>query len=213
MIDRFRHKDFSFIVNNKAKNNEGNWKIGQEATHEKQRKALEILTSNKYDQFLYGGAAGGAKSWTGVCWVTFSALCYPRTRWFVARNELKDLTGSVMITFYKVCREYGITDYNFNAVKNIIRFSNGSTINLIEVKYKPSDPMYEDVGSTEFTGGWFEEVSEIHPKAVNVLQTRVGRHMNQEYKLDGTVFMTCNPKKTWIKTDFYDKWKNGTLLR
>lgn len=36
--------------------------------HEKQEKALQILTDTEHVELLYGGAAGGAKSWTGaVC--------------------------------------------------------------------------------------------------------------------------------------------------
>jgi phage terminase large subunit len=210
-VEMFRKGDFGFIVDDIAKNKGVHWEKGDEVTHHKQKEAFEILRSGKYDQFLYGGAAGGAKSWTGVCWIVFMCLCYPETRWFIARKELKDILDSVMVTFGKVRRKYGITDFNFNAQKNFIDFKNGSHINLIEVSYKPSDPMYEDVGSTEYTGGWFEEVGEIHPQAVNTLQTRVGRHMNDEYGLQGTVFMTCNPKRNWAKTDFYDKHKNGTL--
>jgi hypothetical protein len=210
-INLFKQGVFDFISENVAKNNEGYFKKGQLAIHAKQNEALKILTSNKYDQFLYGGAAGGAKSWTGMCWITFNCLAYPNTRWFIARNELKALTDSVLVTFKKVCTEYGITDYKFNAVKNFIEFPNGSYINLIEVAYKPSDPMYEDVGSTEYTGGWFEEVGEINKKAVSVLQTRVGRHLNDKYGLDGIVFLTCNPKQNWAKSDFYTKHLNGSL--
>ena len=112
-----------------------------------------------------------------------------------------------------MCRIYGIpeTAYKYNAQKNFIQFSNGSYVNFIEVSYKPSDPMYEDVGSTEYTIGWFEEVGEIHYKAVNTLQTRVGRHMNSEYNLHPTTFMTCNPKNNWAKQEFYNKHKTGEL--
>lgn len=212
-IEMFRNGNFDFITKGEANNSEGDWTEGEIAEHKKQKEALKILTSNKYDQFLYGGAAGGAKSWTGVSWIVMSCLAYPNTRWFIARNELKDLTDSVMVTFSKVCRTYGIDqkDYKFNAVKNFIEFNNGSYINLIEVKYKPSDPMYEDVGSTEYTGGWFEEVGEINKKAVSTLQTRVGRHMNKKYGLDGIVFLTCNPKQNWAKDEFYSKHLNGSL--
>lgn len=207
----FKAGDFDFIVKGIAKNSEGIFVEGEQATHLKQRRAFEILTDNYHEQFLYGGAAGGAKSWTGVSWIVFSALCYPNTKWFIARNELKDLKESVMETFKKVCREYGITDYKFNAVDMYIRFPNGSHINLIEVKYKPSDPMYEDVGSTEYTGGWIEEIGEVHEMAVEVLSTRIGRHMNKEYGLKKKLFMTCNPKQNWAKTSFYTKHNNGSL--
>ena len=58
----FKQGDFSFIVTGKNEH-------GQICTHEKQKEALKILTSNLYEEFLYGGAAGGAKTWTGCTWL------------------------------------------------------------------------------------------------------------------------------------------------
>ena len=211
-IELFRKGDFSFIV-------EGEDEDGNLVSHEKQRQALEILTSGKYDEFLYGGAAGGAKSWTGCVWIMFTLLCYPHTKAFIGRNELKDILDSVKVTFDKVAKTYGFSDYKFNAVKNFIQFGNGSHINFIEVKYKPSDPMYEDVGSTEYTIGWGEEIGEWHETAATVLGSRVGRHLNKkdangkrrEKPIRGTVLWTCNPKQNWGKREFHDKHLKGTL--
>lgn len=220
-IESFRRRDFGFIVEGIADNSEGDWVEGDKAIHEKQRRALEILTDDEFDEFLYGGAAGGAKSWTGVCWLVFSCLCYEKTNWFIARKELKDLLGSVFKTFKKVCSAYGIESdmYKFNAVKNYIEFKNGSIINFEEVSYKPSDPMYESLGSFEYTGGWIEEIGEVHEMAAIVLATRIGRHLNKrdangrlrEKSIKKKLFMTCNPKQNWGKTKFYDKHKTGLL--
>jgi phage terminase large subunit len=211
-IELFRNGNFDFIV-------EGEDEDGNIVSHEKQREALEILTSGKYDEFLYGGAAGGAKTWTGCVWVMFTLLCYPEAKAFIGRKELGDLIDSVKVTFDKVAKKYGFSDYKFNAVKNFIKFGNGSHINLIEVAYKPSDPMYETVGSTEYTIGWGEEIGEWHETAATVLGSRVGRHYNKRFPngklrekpIKGTVLWTCNPKQNWGKTEFHDKAKNGTL--
>ncbi len=203
----FKKGDYDFIV--KGPDEDGDIK-----THYKQRKALQILMNNTYDEFLYGGAAGGAKSWTGCCWLLFMCLIYPGTRYFVARNELGDIVDSVLVTFNKVCRAYGFSDFKYNGVKNFIQFgekSGGSFINFIELKYKPSDPDYNDVGSTEYTAGWIEEAAEITEKGVDVISSRVGRHMNKKYGIRGKVFMTTNPRKNWTKVRFYDKDRNNTL--
>jgi len=210
-IELFRKGDFSFIVEGIAANSEGNWEKGSLSKHLKQETALKILTSNLYDLFLYGGAAGGAKSFTGMTWILFSALSYDNTRYFIARNEIKDIRDSVMITFSEVTDYFGITDYHYNSVTNVITLPNKSQINLIEVKYKPSDPEYKDVGSTLYTSGWFEEAGEINQKAVSVLQTRVNRWGVEKHGLTGIVFLTGNPAKNWTKTEFYDKDKNGDL--
>lgn len=200
----FKRRDFEFIVTGKDED-------GNVRTHEKQRQALEILTSNEYEELLYGGGAGGAKSYTGCAWLLFMCVNYPETRWFVARNELGDIVDSVLVTFNKVCRDYGFSGFKYNGQKNFIQFDNGSFINFIEVKYKPSDPLYEDLGSTEYTGGWIEEVGEINKMAYDVLKTRIGRHLNRKYGLKKMLFMTCNPKKNWAKIEFYDKHNSGTL--
>lgn len=64
----------------------------------KQEKALEILTNNITREFLYGGAAGGGKSWLGASWLLFQCLAYPKTKWFIGREELKRLRMSTLIT-------------------------------------------------------------------------------------------------------------------
>lgn len=180
--------------------------------HKKQEEALRILTDNETEEFLYGGAAGGAKSWTGATWLMFMAYLYPGTRWFIGREELKRITESTLITFFKVAQEYGFAgEFKFNAQKNFIQFLNGSRIDLLELKYLPRDPMYERFGSTEYTGGWIEEAGEIDFGAYDVLRTRIGRQYNERYGIVGKLFITANPKKNWIYTTFYQPWKKETL--
>lgn len=180
--------------------------------HLKQEEALRVLTDDFTEEFLYGGAAGGAKSWTGASWLLFSAYLYPDTRWFIGREELKRITESTLITFFKVAKEYGMMgEFKFNAQKNFIQFRNGSRIDLLELKYLPRDPMFERFGSTEYTGGWIEEAGEIDFGAYDVLRTRIGRQHNEKYGLIGKLFITANPKKNWIYSTFYVPWKAGKL--
>lgn len=192
----FKKGDYDFIVT-------GENEHGEICSHDKQRAALKILRDNSTEIFVYGGAAGGAKSWTGAVWLLFMCILYPGTRWFIARNQLKDIVDSCFNTFEEVARIMGFTDYKFNANKNWIKFGNGSQINFVEIKYKPSDPMFEDLGSVEYTGGWIEEAGEVHETGANVLMSRVGRWQNTKYNLKRKIFITCNPKKNWLYHDFY----------
>lgn len=202
-IELFKKRNFDFIV-------KGN-KNGIPFEHVKQKEALSILTENKYKEFMFGGAANGAKSWTGCVWLGFMCLAYPGTKWFIARTQLKDLKESVLDTFGKVASTYEFGDYKFNGVDHYIKFPNGSKIIFKEISYKPSDPMYESLGSTEYTGGWIEESGEVDERGAQVISKRAGRHLNDKYGIKKIIFYTCNPKKNWNKTEFYDKWKNGTL--
>lgn len=184
--------------------------------HEKQETALRILANNSHVEFLYGGAAGGAKSWTGCAWLTFNCLAYPGTKWFVGRQELKRLRDSTLITFYKVFAEYGIINgehFKYNGGDHYIQFSNGSRIDLLDLRYIPSDPLYERYGSVEYTGGWIEEGGEVHFGAYDTLKTRIGRHMNDKYNLLRKLFISCNPKKNWMYSTFYKPSGAGTLAK
>jgi phage terminase large subunit len=201
-ISLFKEKDFRFITEVEDK------------THEKQKEALYILTDDITEELGYGGAAGGAKSWTGGSWITFMALCYPDTKWFIGREELTRLIASTFITLKKVFKTYGLRegiDWTFNGKYNYIKFSNGSQIDFLDVKFKPRDPQFERFGSLEYTGGWLEEGGEIHSGAYDTLRTRVGRHNNDKYRILGKLLVTLNPKKNWCHTVFWKPFKAGLL--
>lgn len=182
--------------------------------HEKQEIALTILRDNEHTEFLYGGGAGGAKSWTGATYLLFMALCYPETKWFIGREELKRIFQSTDITFRNVMKEYGITEdlYRFNSQYNYWEFYNGSRIDYLDLRYLPRDPMFERYGSIEYTGGWIEEGGEINIGAYDTLKTRVGRCKNELYGIVRKLFITCNPKKNWMYDLFYKPATKGELL-
>jgi len=186
--------------------------VSQNGKHLKQEAALKKLTDDETFDLLYGGAAGGGKSFLGCCWLLFMCLSCPGTTWFIGREELKRLKDSTLLTFFKVCKEFGITSYSFNGQMNYIQFFNGSRISLLDLKFLPSDPLYERYGSVEYTGGWIEEAGEVHFGAFDTLKTRVGRNLNDKYNLGrGKIFLTANPKKNWIYTYYYKPSVNNEL--
>ena len=202
-IEMFKRGMYGFITEHDGKK------------HEKQEEAFAILNDDTHVEFLYGGAAGGAKSWTGCAWLAFKCQAYPNTKWFIGRESLKRLRESTLITFFKVCAEYGIqrdVDFWYNGQDHFIEFACGSRIDLLDLRYLPSDPLYERYGSTEYTGGWIEEGGEINFGAYDTLKTRIGRHLNDKYGILRKLFITCNPKKNWLYTTFYKPSINGTLL-
>ncbi len=101
--------------------------------------------------------------------------------------------------------------WNFNSQDSAYYFNNGSRIDLLDLKLNPSDPMYERYGSLLYTGGWIEEAGETHFNAFDTLKSRINRWRNRKYNLFAKMLITCNPKKTWLYTDFWRPWKNNTL--
>ena len=92
-------------------------------------------------------------------WLVSICFFYPGSKWFIGRAELKRLMASSYVTWTKVCKHHSIplSDWKLNGQYNFIEFTNGSRIDLLDLAYKPSDPMYERLGSLEYTGGWVEE--------------------------------------------------------
>jgi phage terminase large subunit len=196
----FKLGDYDFIT------------VKNELKHEKQERALKVLCDNVHTELYYGGAAGGAKTWTFCAWLAFMSECYPETKWFMGREELKILLSTTYITFNKVCKAYGISDWKLNGQYNFIQFKNGSRIDLLDLKFLPTeDPLYERYGSSEYTGGIIDEAGQVNMGAYDVLKTRTGRHLNDHYGLLRKLGLGGNPKKNFTYSEFYRKHKEGRL--
>lgn len=180
---------------------------------QKQDEAYEALRDATTKAIFLGGGAGGGKSWWLCESRLLNAIRYPNYKSFIGREELKRLMQSTFLTFTKVCAFHHIDPKSWilNGQYNYIEFSNGSRIDLLDLKFLPTDPLYERFGSLEYTDGAIEEAGEINFMAYDVLKTRVGRHMNKELGIKPTIAITGNPKDNWTKREFYKRWRDGTL--
>lgn len=186
--------------------------------NDKQRQALLAWEDNVVDDVVYGGAAGGGKSFLAGIALTITALKYPGAKLFLGRKELKTLMLTSYITLtQKVFPVFGIVherDWKLDGKYNVIHFSNGSTINLLDLAYTPADPLYDRFGSHEYTSGWIEEASEVDFKAYDVLKSRVGRHNDfvikgVPTKVKSKLGLSLNPSQEWPYRLFYNVWKKA----
>jgi len=183
---------------------------------DKQIIALEALQDPNISEIAYGGGAGGGKSYLGATWLFLMAEAFPETRWFVGRKELKSLRRTTFSTFKKVFKKYNYPDskWKYNGQDNFLQFENGSQIDFLQLMYMPSDPLYERLGSFEYTGGWIDEGGEIPFDAYDTVKTRIGRQLNDQYFGEDflpKVLTTCNPKKNWLYHDFYKPYRDNDL--
>ena len=90
-------------------------KLTQHLT-EKQKACFRALDDGAVNFVLYGGAAGGGKSYIGCLWLLYYSLSCPRTRWMMGRSVLKRLKETTLNTFFDICSDFGYTEYNYNAI-------------------------------------------------------------------------------------------------
>jgi phage terminase large subunit len=180
----------------------------------KQQEAINYLMDDITSVVGYGGAAFGGKSWLGGSWVTHMSLAYPDTAWGLCRKELTTLKKTTLLTLYKVFAEMSIVegrDYTFNGQLNVITFSNKSQIFLIDMAYKPSDPLYTRFGGYELTGAVVDESAEVPYDAINILITRLSRRNNGKYGIKAKLLETFNPAKNHVYTRYWKPFSKGTM--
>lgn len=172
----------------------------------KQTQAIDYLTDKVTDYVGYGGAAGGGKSVIGCYWLMTLGYYLPGAKFFIGRESIKDTRASVLKTWSDIASKVGFTAYKFNDIG--IFFDNGTEIELLDLTFYPyKDPMFERLGSKEYTAGWIEEASQVHYLAFEVLKTRVGRWKNEFVK--SKILCTFNPKKNWVDSTFYRPFTKG----
>ena len=178
-----------------------------------QKECLNYLFDNKTKEVLFGGAAGGGKSWVGVSYLILMAIKYPKTRYLMGRSKLDALKKTTLNTFFEVCTAWNlkaIEDYNFNGSSNVITFYNGSEIILKDLFLYPSDRNFDSLGSLEITSAFIDEANQITEKAKNVVASRL-RYKLDENGLIPKMLMTCNPAKNWVYSEYYRPAKDKTI--
>ena len=179
----------------------------------KQKECLKCLLDDSTKEVLFGGAAGGGKSWVGCSYLITMCLTYPKTRYLMGRSKLDALKKTTLNTFFEVCTAWNlkaIKDYTFNGSSNVITFYNGSEIILKDLFLYPSDRNFDSLGSLEITGAFIDEANQVTEKAKNVVASRL-RYKLDENGLIPKLLMTCNPAKNWVYSEYYRPAQDNTI--
>lgn len=182
----------------------------------KQHEAFDILLDDSTIELLFGGGAGGGKSYLGCVFGIVMSLKYERIRGLMGRETLKGLKESTLLTFFDVCTSLGLVegqDYLYNQQESTITFmQTGSVIYLKELGNYPGDPNYDRLGSTEYTWAFIDEAQQIAERAKNIVRSRI-RYKLRENGIIAKLLMTVNPSKGYLYTEFYRANKEGRLTK
>jgi hypothetical protein len=181
----------------------------------KQSKAWHYLTDKTTTEIVYGGGAGGGKSYLGCIWHINNRLAYPKSRGLIGRAKISNLEQSTLVTLRKVAGIMGYKEgvhFKYNNQKHVITWANGSESVLKDLFFYPSDPDFISLGSTEYTDAFIDEATEITLKAFEIVNTRI-RWMLNEFNLVPKIFLTCNPSDSWIKERYISKNKQRIELK
>lgn len=178
----------------------------------KQREAYALLKNDYTTEVLYGGAAGGGKSWLGCLWLFTMATKHQGSRWLMGRSVLKTLKETTLNSFFDVASFFGAeagSDYVYNAQTGVITIGRSQII-LKDLFTYPSDPNFDDLGSLEITGAFIDEANQVSEKAKMIVGTRIRYRLN-DFGLMPKLLMTCNPAKNWVFNQFYGPSLSGAI--
>ena len=180
-----------------------------------QGQAIEYLFDKTTTEVLFGGAAGGGKSWVGCSWLIMMCLKHPKTRYLMGRSKLHALKMTTLNTFLEVCEKWELKankHFFHNGSSNVITFYNKSEVLMKDLFLYPSDRNFDNLGSLEITGAFIDEANQITEKAKNIVASRI-RYKLDDFNLIPKMLMTCNPAKNWVYTQYYRPTKEGKQLK
>ena len=181
----------------------------------KQALAFTYLKDKETTEILFGGGAGGGKSWFLCAALISECLRYKGIRALLGRSQLSVLKSTTLNTLFEVCQQWNLTTpkhYKYNGHTNVISFWNGSEIYLKDLFQYTSDRNFDSLGSMELTIAAIDECNQVTEKAKQIVSSRL-RYKLDEYNLIPKLLLTCNPSKNWTYTDFYRPYKNKELLK
>ena len=138
----------------------------------KQHKMFQTFGDPDVLEILYGGAAGGGKSFAVWSLMILKCLQYDGIIVGVARQTLVQLKKHSMSTFYEVIRSFDIDGiyWKYNENKGEISFYNGSVIKFFELQYLPNeDPNYDRFGGALITFGVIEEATRSRFRLMKII--------------------------------------------
>jgi len=178
----------------------------------KQYEALQLLNnSNTVVELLwFWGWAWWGKTFLAGAWIVSQCNVFPWVRYWIFRKYIQDAKDTTFVSLLKVLKELGFEEeihFRIKEGKDII-FVNWSSIITRGLMEKPTDIHFTKLWGLELTGAFVDEANECPIAGIEILQTRVWRHMNKEYWIPEKVLCCFNPDKGWIYSWFWKPYRD-----
>lgn len=168
------------------------------------KKQREFISAQA-DEVLFGGAAGGGKSYGQLLDAMLYALKYPKSKQLILRRTYPELEKSLIRVSLEM---YPQKIYTYNAAKHTGRFANGS---ILDFGYCDGENDVYRYQSAEYDVIRFDELTHFTEQMYLYLMSRL-RGANPFPK---SMKSTTNPGGVghfWVKSRFIDPAESGKIF-
>ena len=166
---------------------------------------LDLNITEKQEQFiastatetLFGGAAGGGKSYVQVIDALLYAMKYPKSKQIIFRNSYVELERSILRVMLEV---YPIGRYNYNSTDHTFKFENGS---IIDCGYLENQSDVYKYQSAEYDVIRFDELTHFTEFIYTYMLSRL-RGANDFPKYMKSSTNPTGAGRVWVKERFVD---------
>jgi hypothetical protein len=172
----------------------------------KQDEVVRTIRDKEAKEVLLIGPLGTSKTHIAAITMLSLAKQFQGSHIAIARRHMPELKRSTYLSFKEAASQMGLT-YKEN--KSDMFWDIGdSRIMFIELNPQ-RDPRMDRIKSTNLTAAFVDEVDTVSENGYNMLFARCGRK-NSNGAPD-FLLSACNPNLSYIKSRFYDAWREGTL--
>lgn len=167
-------------------------------------KKQKAFIDSKCDETLFGGAAGGGKSYGQLIDALLYALKYPKSKQLILRRTFPELEKSLIRTHLEF---YPREVYTYNSANHLGKFKNGS---IIDFSYCDTEKDIYKYQSAEYDVIRFDELTHFTEEMYIYLLSRI-RGANNNPKMAKSSTNPGGVGHTWVKARFIDIGEPNTV--
>jgi len=175
---------------------------------QKQNLVAQAIKSKQKKIIVLAGALGTSKTFGAAVILISLASQYPGSIIGVGRRNMTEMRRGTLLSFEEAAKKMGITAFKENRLEMFWHFDNGSKILFFEID-RSHDRDFSKIKSMNLTCAFIDEIDAVQKEGMLAVYGRVGRA--NENGAPDFLLLACNPNESWVKEDYYDKFKESKL--